>query len=241
MGTLTHRQLIDETKAFFANRTELTDAIVTQVLNLGQDVIGRSHDFEELFERRTGTLSYVGTAATDQLITYVSLEAAWVPKEIITFRVLDAGTGTRDRTLTYINPKKLDVSIPDLDYAAANIPQVYTQWKKAFEIWPAPDAAYPYIIRSVDWPTVFTASDYDVTSSFEHKDDIIINWAVSWLYHRLGNPDQGAKFFGFYKAGWTEAVKEDRTKPDNDIKPDFERQNPLNILPHADPWTRRTV
>ncbi len=215
MGTLNLATLITEIRAFHAGRSDLTDEIIITTLNHVQERIARAWQWEELDVDEEVTLSIAGTAKADKTVTLVN-----VYRDIYSVRLV-TGDG-QSRKLDYIGKRTFDKTFPEPEFDARNDPQIYTVWKDALELYPVPSTADTLSVRGMKWPTVFSSGDTGAKSDFDRKDDLLIYWAVSMLWDRLGEYERSKRFFGIANNMLDKAKDEQETKPDLEIKPAFE-------------------
>jgi hypothetical protein len=238
MGTLKQSELVDEVRSFHAGRDDLTDAIITRALNLVQQQMARRHDFEELRSTEEYTPTFMDDPSVDRFIGYSMLSTFVNPREIYSLRVIDTSNTEGDK-LEYVAPRQLDELVPNpAELLITGMPHHYTQWAEKFELFQVPDQAYKYVIRGSIWPTALSTASPLATSSFREKDDIIINLTVSYLYNRLGEYEKAGRFFGIGSTLFQEAVGEDLTRPDREIKPNSERHIAASREYWLDPFTR---
>lgn len=237
MGTLTLSDLISEVRDHLGGRTDSSggaDAKIIRALNVGQEYLARSHDFEEL--RR---LVQDNLVTDDKFLAFTELPAgSQNPHEIYSFRII-TGDG-QSRKLTYHAPRQFDKWVPEPQFYAGGIPDVYTVWDEKFEFWRVPDDTYNFDLRMSVWPTAFSSGDTSAKSDFREKDDLLVFLAVSWIFGSLGEYDRMRMFFGIYRTRFEEAEGEDMTKPDKEIVSPHGKARPDVVLgrPWADPFVR---
>jgi hypothetical protein len=215
MGTLNLAGLLVEVRRFFSNRSDLTDAIITTNLNLAQEDIAKVWDWEELDNTLSGTLSITASEVDDK---FLAIPVSTI-KEIHSFRLI-TGDG-RSRKLEQVSVRNFDLVIPEPEYYARRIPLKYCLHKNKVEFWPVPDEAYPYIIRTTNWPTAF-AGDTGAFSDLDRKDLALVYRAASILNDTLGEYERAGRFYGIYRALINDDISEEQSMPDRDIKPPSE-------------------
>lgn len=237
MGTVNLSSLILLTRRFFANRSDMTDEIITDHLNLAQEQIAKEYDWEELDATLTGNLTITSTIKDDKFFTIPT-----TVKEITSFRLITSDG--RSRKVQSISVRNFDADIPEPEYYARNIPQRYCVHASKIEMWPVPDIAYEYIIRTTNWPTAF-AGDTSVFSDLDRKDLPLIYRTASIMYDALGEYEKAKRFFNIYNSLMKKDVSEEVSMPDRNIMPRSEaiRQKPGitgDGQPWRDPWVKGT-
>lgn len=213
MGTLTLSQLKDQVRFHMGNRTDL-DSHLTNVLNICQDRIARSHDWEELqFSETYAHSAWSGTPADDQYLLFSNFTNS-NPKELYSVVVYD---GDSSHTLEWLPPRRFSKMFSKPDETTTHRPAFYTRWNDRLELFRIPDQQYSYRLRGIKWPTTLSA-DGD-TTDLDHKDDMLITLTVSYLFNAIGETDRGARFYAIFSGMWDEAMREEDTEPDADIKP----------------------
>lgn len=228
MGTLTTTDLIAEVRSYLGERSDVTDARIVRALNLGQEFMARSKDYEELRKTASNALT-----VSDKFLEFTELPAGLQkPYEIYSFRVI-TGDG-RSRKLTYRTARTFDRLIPEPEFHATGLPSTYTVWADKFELWKLPDEAYNYEIRMTILPTPLVVSLGTAVSDLDGKDDLLIFLAVSWVFGSLGEYDRMKSFFGMFAAREKLARDEDDRRPDVEIVSDHGKARPDVVVGH--PW-----
>lgn len=236
MGTLTVDELISEIQEHFANRDDLTTAKAVRALNLAQEQIATLHDYRELRQLVSTTLTYTGVKSTDRFVTFSSLGISGTIRAIYSFRII-TGTG-ESRKLTAWSPRIMDEHVPETEFWPADKPSNYVIWANTFELYPIPDQAYDVEIRLTTWPSALVAGSGK--SDFEKKDQALIKMAVSYIWDTFGEYDRASRFYN--NATTLLRVSQDYDeydRPDRDIKPPSGAANsPTGTSYWADPFTR---
>ncbi len=215
MGTLNLATLITEIRAFHAGRSDLTDEVIITQLNHVQERLARLWQWEELDRGEDITLSIAGTAKTDKIVT-----PTITYRDIYSVRLV-TGDG-QSQKLEYIAKRTFDQMFPEPEFHARGSPSIYTIWQDKLELYPVPVAANTLTIRGMKWATALSSGDTAAKSNFDRKDDILIYWACSLLWDRLGEYERAKRFFGVANQMIDQAKDEQESKPDRVIKPAFE-------------------
>ena len=215
MGTLNLTSLIAQIQLHHANRSDLSDQIVVDKLNLVQERLARIWEWEELDSGEEVVIPITATAKDDKTITLVSTY-----RDIYSVRLV-TGDGT-SKKLDYISKRSFDLMYPEPEFDARNDPFIYTVWKNNLEVYPVPREADTLIIRGMKWADAFSSGVGGAKSDFDRKDDILIYWTVSMIWDHLGEYERAKRFFGISQNMVDKAKDEQETKPDLEIKPAFE-------------------
>ncbi len=215
MGTLNLTSLIAEVQRHHANRSDLTDQIVIDKLNIVQERLARVWNWEELDNGEEVTITISATAKDDKTIALVNTY-----KEIYSVRLV-TGDGT-SRKLERVSKRSFDKMFPEPEFVARNEPSIYTVWKNKLEVYPVPLTADTLAIRGIKWAAGFSSGVGGAKSDFDRKDDILIYWTVSMCWDHLGEYERAKRFFGIANNMLDKAKDEQETKPDLEIKPAFE-------------------
>ena len=216
MGTLNLASLIAKVQRFYADREDLSDDEVTDYLNLAQEQMAKEDDWEEFENTLEGNFSITSSAKDDKFIT-----VATTTKEVTSFRIIKSDG--RSRKIRYVPVRAFDLDIPEPEYYARRTPTRYTLHNGKIELWPVPDEADPYIIRTIKWPTDFS-SDTSVKSDFDKKDLALIYRAASIISDSFGEYERAGRFYGIYNSLVQKDLTENARKPDREIKPPSEHR-----------------
>lgn len=237
MGNLALSDFRDEVRRHLANRTDLSDATLTRAINIGQVQLARMHDFQELRVLATPAIAFADDAG-DRFLSKTTILTGInnTIREIMSFVI----SNDADKSVKVVqkSPRAMDKSVGDpVNFNTRRIPTIYTIWKDNLELFPLPDEEYTSLMRLTLWP-VWLTQDAN-TSEFLNKDDIIIHFATSYMYHSLGEYERATRFFGIAASNAKTASREDATRPDEEIKPSFEfRSAQLRGDPWTDPFIR---
>ena len=222
MGTLNLTSLIAEVQRHHAGRSDLTDQIVVDKLNLVQERLARVWEWEELDEDEEVTITISSVAKDDKTISLVNTY-----RDIYSVRLV-TGDGT-SRKLDFIAKRTFDQMFPEPEFHARNDPLIYTVWKTNLEVYPVPLSADTLAIRGIKWAADFSSGVGGAKSDFDRKDDILIYWTVSMCWDHLGEYERAKRFFGIASNMIDKAKDEQDTKPDLEIKPAFESGKGVGI------------
>ena len=190
--------------------TALSSAQITRYINLAQIRVARAHDFQELRELSSVTLGYTGVAATDKVIDLPTLLGTSLFRDVYDFVIVDGSNSLRLEALT---PQGYDAQIPYPEQFATGRPTVYSVWTaESVLLWRVPDEAYDAKIRWLRWPTPL-ANDADVVD-FDNKDELLIHLTLSFVQSLRLENERSLYHWQIYQRLLTEAIAEDRRKPD---------------------------
>lgn len=234
MGTLNLTSLISEIQRHHANRSDLTDQIVIDKLNLVQERLARIWEWEELDVDEDVLLTVTATPKDDKIVTLVTDY-----RDIYSVRLVTGASVGRSRKLEYIPKRTFDELYPEPEFNARSEPTVYTVWKKKLELYRVPELADTISVRGMKWAAAFSSGVGSAKSDFDRKDDILIYWTVSMVWDHLGEYDRAKRFFGIASNMIEKAKDEQETKPDLEIKPLFESRR-VNVIGKywADPFVQ---
>ncbi len=235
MGTLNLTSLIAEIQRHHANRSDLSDQIVIDKLNLVQERLARLWEWEELDDGEDVTITITSTAKDDKIITLTKTY-----RDIYSIRLVTGANTGRSRKLHYIPKRTFDLIYPEPEFDARSEPTVYTVWQDKLELYRVPELADTLAVRGMKWAAAFSSGLGGAKSDFDRKDDILIYWTVSMIWDHLGEYERASRFFGIANNMIDKAKDEQETKPDLEIKPAFEtnRGNTLGSY-WADPFIRQ--
>ncbi len=217
MGTLNLTSLISQIKLHHANRSDLTDQIIIDKLNLVQERLARIWEWEELDNGEEVTIVITATPKDDKTITLVNTY-----RDIYSVRLITGANTGRSRKLDYISKRTFDNLFPEPEFDARSEPTVYTVWQNKLELYRVPELADTIVVRGMKWADAFSSGIGSAKSDFDRKDDILIYWTVSMVWDHLGEYERAKRFFGISQTMLDKAKDEQETKPDLEIKPGFE-------------------
>lgn len=232
MGTLTLAEMQEEFLADLGNRSELTAAKQTRVLNLAQERLARLRDWQEMRVTVNSTLAYTGVPATDMFLPLP--DASPYIREIYSVLLKD---GTQTRKMRRILPRLWDKVIRDATANNfTNHPSIYTIWDWSVatakaEIYPLPNQAYPIQWRITRWPVALVNSSDK--SQFRFKDELIVKLATIYQLNQLGKEDESLKHQKLFRDLFVEALSTDSEDPDVEIPSGLEQVGSVTM----DPWS----
>jgi hypothetical protein len=100
-----------------------------------------------------------------------------------------------------------------------------------------PDDTYDLSRRFSSWATSFDDGVLGATSSFDHKDDVLVELAIAQFYWSLGKEDEATKHEGRAGRLLGEALEEDMSNPDTDIVPHTLDQAARSVNTGGPYWT----
>lgn len=221
MGLLTLDELKVEMRSYMANRTDLNDRLEI-FLTLAQMRMVRAHQFEEF--QVTAALAF--PFANDDTDAFLSIDSTIY--KLWSIRILKDSAGTKlsgANKLEFVPPRRWDDKVVHPDFFARNQPRVYTRWggpEGQLEVAPMPDQAYTGTWRGLKRPTSFIGASSSQKSDLYEKDDLLIALAVTIALDSLDMEDRARAMWTRYRFMLSEAIDEDDTHPDGDIKPSFE-------------------
>lgn len=237
MGSLNLTTLIAEIQRHHADRSDLTDQIVVDKLNIVQERLARLWEWEELDSGEEIVIPITSVPKDDKIITLVKTY-----RDIYSIRLITAAEAGRSRKLEYIPKRTFDDIFPEPEFDARGDPLIYTVWQDKLELYRVPDVADTLIIRGTKWADDFSSGVGSAKSEFDRKDDILIYWTVSMIWDHLGEYERSKRFFGIANNMIDKAKDEETTKPDLEIKPAFESRQRVRLGRYwADPfinWVR---
>jgi len=208
MSILTLTEIKDEISKSFASRSDI-DSRLENVIDLSMLRIARLHDFDELRQSASVNTVITSDAETDKTITFPTITDSRIRK-IYSMRLIESSGLITARKLRRVLAKNWDKEIPEPEFYARGPSTHYTVYQNnQFELWRVPDIVYTISIRLSRWPKSVAITGGGVVVDLENVDDLIINLAISYIYHSLGRSDKGKEFFGIYRGLAKEALTED--------------------------------
>jgi len=236
MSILTLAELKTEVSKSFASRSDI-DSRLNNVIDLAQLRIARIHDFDELRQSATVSTVVTGSAINDKTITFPALTDSRIRK-VYSMRLLDSSGIVMARKLKKVLARNWDQQIPEPEFFARGPCTHYTVYENnKFELWRVPDAVYTISIRVSRWPKQAADTGDGNVLDLENVDDLVINLAISYLYHSLGRTDKGRQFFAIYRGLAVEALIEDDTDYDEQMA-GISRDNIGGTRGYDDPFVR---
>lgn len=222
MGALTLADFKSEILAGLGNRGDLSDSRIVSHLNLAQSRLCRAYDFLELQELTYQLVSFTSTPSVDKIQNLPPLT-----KTVHSIVLLDDIGGSsslaNSRKMVEKPWRWFDRKFPVPEFDAPGWPSIYTRWGNKITVWPPPQAAFHFNIRSTNWPTPFVVGTTAQTSDFDNKDDILIDLALSRIFRSLGAPGRGQAEEHLQSAieATKEAITRENTRPDMDTSRDI--------------------
>jgi len=217
-GTLTREQLRDELNKNLGGRVSATDTAgetrLNQALDMAQDRIARTHDFIEMYQNDTVTVTPVGTPSTDR--QYTGLPATL--KDIYSLMFADASDITAEnRFLIHVPQRQWRQLLGDgRDLSTGDVTH-YSRWNTLIEWFRIPTDPFQLVRRYSVWPTALTTDAQK--SDFSHKDDLIISAATEYMFHSLGMRSDAQQWFVIFRDRMERAKREDMYQPDMSSQP----------------------
>lgn len=234
MGTLTLTQIKTEIRSNFAGRTDLNDRL-TIGINLSQQRIARRHKWEELEQSQSSTILDTGVIDTDRFTSLPNNT-----RDVHSLVIIDTANNSRYQKLKYIDNRLWDRQITAADQLTRGFPSHYTRWQNQLELYKVQDASYTLRARVTIWPTAFSDSSPNATSSLDEKDDMIIALTTAYFYNSLKKLTEAGRFWAIYLDMLNNAIREDNEKPDADMLPrSGVRQSSGPINYPSDPFIAR--
>jgi hypothetical protein len=207
MGDLTRTELIEEVKKGVGNRSDFPEERIIRHLNLAQTRIARKHTFIELNIVDSAVISITGDLTVDRTHTFV-------PK----IRHIHSLV----RVIADETPVKL-VGVPSHQWShlvgaayeySSGDPTHYNEWNSGtIEFWRVPNRSFTLLRKYRKWPADLILSDQ--LSDLEHKDDVILAFALSSLFRSLGQDADAVSHFAIARAILDEAILMDQQRPDD--------------------------
>ena len=236
MSILTLAEIKTEISKSFASRGDI-DSRLNNVIDLAQLRISRTHDFDELRQSASVNTVVTNSAIADKIISFPSLTDSRIRK-VYSMRLIDPNGTIPARKLRKVLAKRWDIDIPEPEFYSRGPSTHYTVYEKnQFELWRVPDAVYTISIRVSRWPKQAVDTGEGNVLDLENVDDLIINLAISYIYHSLGRTDKGRQFFAIYRGLAKEALIEDDTDYDGSMA-GISADNILGTRGYDDPFVR---
>jgi hypothetical protein len=215
VGALTLQQMIAEVRAGLGNRVEaaLTDTRVTNALNLAQSRLGRFYNFQEMNQDLVTTYTITGTEAIDKFLP--------LPSGIKVIHSLIVQDGANSQKLVEKPWRMFDKRVPLPEYIAASWPYYYTRFGVAYVmLFPVPLQNFQFFMRATMLATPFDSTVQTATSMFVDKDDILIDWALEYLFRLYARPDLADSYDKMALERAVESKKNEESRPDMDASED---------------------
>ena len=212
MGTLTRSQFVSEITKNLGGRGDEARIIIH--LNMAQERIKRRRVWPELNLVDQVTVTPVGNPETDR---YHDITSGGMIKVQHLYGLVRIFSGERPFPLVAIPSRQWMAFVGKTTGLLTGDPTHYNKWRPGYvEFFRAPTRAFDLVRRYRIFPTEFDAVN-DVASDFEAKDDIIINYATSSLFHSLGMLEDAGRYFTVANELMKDALTEAMATPDQSI------------------------
>ena len=260
---LTGAELVTTVKTNLGDRTDKTTANLLEWLNLAQVRLGRIRNWSELFEtasvfitpltsasvlgdggavipnyksynQQPGTAT-ISTDHTGEAIVYGNGGLKAMESIRMSFGASDAdGPFDRSYMLSYLGRRQFRRLLPNPESTLAmqGYPSVFTEEDEQLYLYKIPNKAYLLEIGYFSWPS--DLADDATTSTFDGKDDILINLASSIGFHSLGMREQGGQYYAIANAVIADAEAEDGATPSHVITGKGTSSTSGNLI--GEPW-----
>ncbi len=214
MGLLTFSEMQSQVRSMLGGRVD-QDALIMRGLQFAQHRIGRVFHFEELFVADEVDIEDTGDGneVTDATIT--------MPATMRKLHSLTIMESSKSDKLQRIQADQWEKFIGDTSEFDRGRTSNYVLRGKTVTLWRVPDDTYTIRRLYSVWPTEIVLNEdkdapstTDAVSLLDHKDDLIITYAIVWVYLALGNTDKANYFFVVYKDILKESGAFDVTEPD---------------------------
>jgi hypothetical protein len=225
MGLLTVSAIKQEILHHHANRQDIVSRL-NIAIDLAMMRIARIHDWDQLKLIRSSVLAVTVSASADKIFNLnTAIPTGFRLKTLYSIRVISSDG--RSNKLTGLTHTQFDQEVPEPQWYARNMPELYTVFgdldpadvtppltarNPILELWPVPDVAYNIDLRFQVWPRFLTdAAITDANQTDLFVDDAIISLATSYLYNSQGREDKAKHHFGIYSAIVKDALNLDET------------------------------
>lgn len=228
-----------EILAALGNRTEgglVSLARICTALNIAQARLNRAYAFMDMAQVAFAQMNYSGTAGRDKfLIPPANL------RTIHSFVLLNTTNNTppalaKSGKVIEKPWRWFDAHFPVPEALPVGPPQVYARWGRFIVMAPAPDQQYTAQLRYIAKPTDFVVGVTTMSSDFNDKDDILLNYTLAYLWKTLGRADRAAYFEGLAKELLDEAIEKDDDRPDIEVSHDLPYVGGLGGEYWTNPW-----
>ncbi len=217
MGLLTFSEMQSQVRSMLGGRTT-QDALIMRGLQFAQHRIARLPGFDELFvaDSITITSTGAGNEITDSTVT--------MPSTLRKLHSLSLIESSKTSKLEQIGADKWESVIGAQDTYDRGRPVRYVLRYQTVSLWRVPDQSYTLRRLYSVWPTEIelnaakdAPSDTSAVSLLDHKDELIMVYAVVWCYLTLGNREKANYYFVIFKDMLGQAGQFDIVKPDLSI------------------------
>jgi len=126
------------------------------------------------------------------------------PRQILSFYVVDPTLGAKAQKLTQQLFRRFDQDHADILNDTEAMPQEYTIYGKAVELWYIPEKVYTMNIRYNQYPLDFATGAS--TSPYLFKDDVIIAGTLVNAYQALMETDDSKRWADIFASRLTSAI-----------------------------------
>lgn len=238
MGLLTFTDFNEEILAGLGNRQDIPASRIATALNLGQSRVARAYNFAEMATTGFAQMTFTGMQALDKYLVPPPLL-----KNIHSFVLLDTSAGSaslgQSRKVTEKPWRWFDKQFPSPEWLAPGWPTIYARWGDIIVMVPTPMLQYTAQMRYIRYPMPFNGqvANTGQTSEFEYKDDILIAYALAYLWESLGRSDRAQYFEELGKTKLDEAIEKDDDRPDIEVARDVPELNAALLGPYwANPF-----
>lgn len=238
MGALTLSNFLTEVKSGLGNRTDsgVADQRIVNVLNLAQTRISRAWPWKDLQLTYLAQMSFTGNPAVDKYITPPANL-----KTLHSFVLLDTSAGQsslgQSQKLTEKPWRWFDEHYPSPEWITPGWPTVYAYWGRFLVVAPPPFLQFTAQFRGISYPTPFVLADPTQASDYQDKDDILINFALGYLWRSYGRVDLATYHENIVAELVKEAIEFDDRRPDMDVSRDIGTMpSALNVPYWANPF-----
>jgi len=210
MGVLTNTELLALVRAGLGGRSD-NDTLLIQSINMGQQLIARLTDYDEL-----QALPINVTLTADQnyfdlsdIITAGSHQSYNRVHKIYSFTII---SGSSYRPIQGLTRKQWEKKVPsDSNTDTTSTPTLYTRIKDRIYLYSTPSSAFELRCAYSLWPTdlqhssgvLTTGTDpgqASATSDLEEKDDLILTSSKLYFYLLNGNEDKANYFWSVFNS-----------------------------------------
>ena len=231
MGDLTRAEMTEEVKKNLGNRVDFPETRVTRHLDLAQIRMARKHRFTELYRYDFVSIAPTGNPDVDYIHTF--------PVKIRDIhslvRVNDNETPIK---LIGMSFRQWAQTIGQTQEHTTGDPTHYVRSSpEIIQFWPVPSRSFTLVRRYIVWPGNLTLSG--TKSGFEKKDDIIIAFATSSIFHSLGQKDDASNYFNIANSLLEDAILQDMERHDESWLPYGVSESSIATVDYVtDPFVR---
>lgn len=209
MGSLTLAELITEVTNGLGNRVDvnLTQSRLVGALNIAQQRLGRFYNYQEMNHILATPTALTGDPAIDKFLP--------LPTRIKSIHSIVLQDGANSMKLIEKPWRMFDENVPRVEYVAAGWPAYYTRFGvSVIMLFPLPLINFDYFMRATLLAAPFVTANTAATSDFVDKDDILIDWALEYMFRLNGRPDLADGYDKMALDRAREAKSTDEDRPD---------------------------